>query len=83
MQDKQTPCDYAHYVANSTNARAFLDKWIETIETQQRGSHTAFISIFRSISPEILPSGYFTYGAARTRSKRKYLAQAQRASQTK
>ena len=76
MRDDGTPHDFVHYVSNSNTARAFLKKWIDAIAKQQRGSHTAFISIFDQLKSEVLPAGYFELGLAETDSKQEYFNKA-------
>ncbi len=72
MRENGTPHDFVHYVSNTAHARNFLELWVKTVEEQQRGSHTAFISIFDKISSEVLPAGYFQLGLAETTSKQDY-----------
>lgn len=72
LREDGTPHDFVHYVSNTPNAKKFLEKWVSAINDQQRGSHTAFISIFDSIDSEVLPGGYFEIGLADTESKSQY-----------
>lgn len=73
LRQPGVPHDFVHYV--SPPAENFLRLWIETIEEQGRGSHTAFISLYQrgSVSTSTLPSGYFELVEARgIKSKRDY-----------
>ena len=72
LREDGTPHDYVHYINNSESNINFLNKWISEIESQKRGSHTAFISIFNELKSEILPDGYFEIGLAETDSKNQY-----------
>lgn len=72
MRENGTPHDFVHYISYSEKVRNFLLEWIKAIDTQGRGSHTAFISIADKLSIGVLPGGYFEIGLAETESKQKY-----------
>jgi hypothetical protein len=72
LRDDGTPHDFVHYVSNTENSRNFIREWIKAVDEQQRGSHTAFISIFDQLNSEVLPQGYFELGLAETQSKQDY-----------
>lgn len=74
LREDGTPHDFVHYVDNSNKTRAFIKKWINTINEQKQGSHTAFISIFKELDSEVMPPGYFELGLAETESKESYFA---------
>lgn len=75
LREDGSPHDFVHYVSNTQESRDFLELWINTIKEKQKGSHTAFISIFDKINSEILPEGYFSLGLAETDSKESYFQQ--------
>jgi len=67
------PHDYVHYVKNNINTKDFLYSWINQIENSKKGSHTAFISIYKSINVDKIPKGYTSLVLSETKSKKKYL----------
>lgn len=68
LRSDGTPHDFVHYVPyNSYN---FLQLWIDTIERNKKGSHTAFIEIKKDYT--VLPDGYFQIGISDNASKRAY-----------
>lgn len=72
------PYDFVHYIGNAPSNLQFLERWVATIEAQGRGSHTAFISIFKNLKSEIMPAGYFEIGLSDSPSKMKYFRESER-----
>jgi hypothetical protein len=66
------PHDYVHVIKNTEGNKDFLRRWIQEIEMKQRGSHTAFMSIYKSLNFERIPKGYVSLGLADVESKHKY-----------
>lgn len=66
------PHDYVHVIKNSQTNKDFLLKWIEEIEDKKRGSHTAFMNIYKSLNYKPIPSGYVSLGLADVESKTNY-----------
>lgn len=64
--------DYVHAIKYSNRNLQFLSMWITAINEQQRGSHTAFISIHKNLNYDVIPEGYTTLGPASTDSKKEY-----------
>jgi hypothetical protein len=67
-----SPHDYVHAIKYSNRNLQFLSMWVTAINEQQRGSHTAFISIHKKLNYDIIPPGYTALGLASTNSKKKY-----------
>lgn len=67
-----TPNDFVHYVSNTEESKNFISKWIEQIELDRRGSHSAFNIIINKISYSYLPDGYFELGLSDVYSKQQY-----------
>lgn len=66
------PHDYVHVIKNSQTNKDFLLKWIKEIEDKKRGSHTAFMNIYKSLNYKPIPSGYVSLGLADVESKTNY-----------
>jgi hypothetical protein len=66
------PHDYVHLIKNSESNKNFIIKWINEIEEQKRGSHTAFIRIYKSLKFSRLPEGYVSLGLSNIDSKSDY-----------
>lgn len=71
-----TPHDYIHIIKYNQSNIDFINRWIKEIEIEKRGSHTAFINIYKSIETSKIPGGYFSIGLAQTDSKTNYMKQA-------
>lgn len=78
LREDGAPHDFVHYIGNAPSNLQFLERWVATIEAQGRGSHTAFISIFKNLKSEIMPVGYFELGLSDSPSKMKYFRESER-----
>jgi hypothetical protein len=67
-----TPHDYVHCIKNTENNKLFLQKWIKEIEDKKKGSHTAFINIYKELNHSLVPKNYFSLGSSNVNSKLKY-----------
>ena len=67
------PCDYVHYIKYNEYNMNFLLNWVDEIKRCGKGSHTAFMNIYRQLDYFTLPNGYFKLGLAETKSKTEYL----------
>ena len=67
------PHDYVHCIKNNEGNKIFLQRWIEEIENKKRGSHTAFINIYKSLNYSAVPANYFSLGLSQVQSKKKYM----------
>jgi hypothetical protein len=75
MSDIRTdnnPHDYVHVIKNNERTKNFMLKWINEINEQKRGSHTAFIKIYKDLEFRKIPSGYVSLGLSDLESKKKY-----------
>jgi len=66
------PHDFVHVIKNTESNKDFLLRWIQEIEIKQRGSHTAFMNIYKSLNFREIPKGYVSLGLADVESKHKY-----------
>jgi hypothetical protein len=68
------PHDFVHCIKNNESNKLFLEKWIREIEEKKRGSHTAFINIYKSLNYSTVPDDYFSIGdLSKVESKKKYM----------
>lgn len=72
IRDDGEPHDYVHIIKNTEKNKEFMNKWIKEIENKKRGSHTAFINIYKKLNYKPIPSGYFSLGLADVKSKNSY-----------
>ena len=72
LREDGTPHDFVHYISNTTESKNLISKWIEKIEINNKGSHSAFIDIFKEINCSEIPSGYFELGLSEVKSKNEY-----------
>jgi hypothetical protein len=66
------PHDYVHIIKNTEKNKDFMGRWIQEIEEKKRGSHTAFMNIYKTLNYKPVPSGYVSLGLADVESKHNY-----------
>jgi len=66
------PHDYVHFIKNNESNKNFMIKWINEINEQKRGSHTAFIRIYNCLNFCKVPDGYVSLGISHVESKLNY-----------
>lgn len=73
LRPNNTPHDYIHIIKNKKSNLEFIESWISKIEENNKGSHTAFIEIYKSLNLHHIPKGYFSIGElSNVESKNKY-----------
>jgi hypothetical protein len=72
MREDGTPHDYVHFIKNTEGNKEFLKLWISVIEKEKKGSHTAFISIYKKLNFQKIPNGYVSLGLSEVISKNNY-----------
>jgi hypothetical protein len=73
FRDSKTPHDYVHVVKNCENNKLFLDRWIQEVSDKNKGSHSAFINIYKSLNYNIIPKNYVSINnLSNVGSKQKY-----------
>ena len=72
FRSDSSPHDYVHCIRYSEKSIAFLKRWIKLIEENKKGSHSAFIEIYKSINIGKIPEGYFSLGLSPVSSKKNY-----------
>lgn|ERR1035437_9835920 len=72
LREDGTPHDFVHYVSNTKESKKLISKWIEQIDIDKKGSHSAFNSIVSEINYSEIPTGYFEIGLSEVKSKQEY-----------
>ena len=72
FRDNLYPYSYVHYIKNTSKNKKFIELWIDEICTANKGDHSAFISVHKSINPTQIPIGYFTFNLSTGKSKNNY-----------
>ena len=72
MRGNSTPHDYVHNIRNNEHNKRFVDTWISTILTQNKGSHSAFVSLYDTLNIFQIPNNLFELGLSEVKSKGNY-----------
>ncbi len=72
LKGHSTPHDYVHFIKYSESNKNFMVKWINEIDEKKRGSHTAFIEIYKELDFKKIPNGYVSIGISNVESKKNY-----------
>jgi hypothetical protein len=67
-----SPHDYVHFIKNTQSNKDFIIKWMNEINEQKRGSHTAFIRIYKELNFSKIPGNYVSIGLSNIESKANY-----------
>lgn len=72
LRDDNNPHDFVHIIKYNQRNKDFLQKWKEEIDKIKKGSHTAFINIYKELNYEVIKPNYFQLGISDIESKNKY-----------
>jgi hypothetical protein len=72
IRNDGNPHDYVHLVKNNSSNKEFIIKWINKIDENKGGSHSAFIEIHKDLKFDIFHSGYVSLFLSDVQSKKKY-----------